>query len=363
MALFELSESVFLDPTPGFVVKSRVLEGKGEHTYSTKVFINICHDSQVPKPRGEFDPQVVFPLIVKNEWEIPLLVLPEKKASDKKGVPSFVYDCCINSECFQWIQVNVDLRLILIEWCIESVELMHVLSLDREYAVPKMLAKGELSKTEISKEELKTGFQKKLQDLKENEALAMCGESEEEIEETELPDLMDIGSKRGKPLIQEIGEMSLEVKSELKLSGMKLSAMSEGEKKTGLKHSEIDISGPNESGISEHISEISTISTATASPAAPSSEVPYTYVVTTQTRSAAFFFKFESPQLTPKVTVEYDRQNQMVVLINKDATRVLNRTNRLEIAIPGNATPHKCFLVEKEMALYVFCHLPRSDAH
>lgn len=204
MSLVEEQESITLHPKPGFVIKTKILESKDLSQTLTKVFINACHSPDVPKPDVDFEPEIVFPLIIDNEWEIPIILSKEKKSKDKKGFPSFVYDCCINSECFQWCQISTDLKSILIEWCIESVELVYSLTLEREYSMPKMLAKGELSNTVVTKKELLgSGLKDRLKELQQNETLGLIKEMELE-EEEELPDLMNINKTPAKPLIEEI---------------------------------------------------------------------------------------------------------------------------------------------------------------
>ncbi|CAI5756295.1 unnamed protein product [Candida verbasci] len=142
-------------PTPGFVVKTRT---------DCKVFINICHSPNVPKPE-DFNPETSFNLIIENKWQIPIVVSEEKSTFDKKGIPSLAYDCCINSECFKWIQSNQDLKQILIEWSIESIELTYKLQLDRSYSIPKMLSKGELSEIKEKIPEKLIYEEEKLPDL------------------------------------------------------------------------------------------------------------------------------------------------------------------------------------------------------
>lgn len=306
---------VTLDPTGGFVVKTRVVEGNAKHALSTKVFLNICHDPQVPKPKGEFIPEEVFPLIVKNEWEVPLIVSPEKTDKDKKGVPSLVYDCCINTECFSWVQVNNDLRLIVIEWCIESVELMHGIVLDRSYSVPKMLSKGELLKTEVSLEELNGGLQRKMQELKQNEVLGLLGELEPETEhEEELPSLMDIGGKKSRPLIEEVGQMSLEPR------------------------------GAPKKAVSKVPSVKKTVDTKAAMEIAVSSK---------KLDDGDFLLVFSSPQLSPEVDTLFE--NGVFVLINKNLDYQLGKSDKLEIPLPKGYSPYRVFLSTKDAALYVFC--------
>lgn len=331
-AIYELGSTTVLNPTPGFVVKTKIVEGKGDHLYSTKVFINVCHDAQVPKPKIDFDAAIVFPLIVDNEWEIPIIVSPEKKDSDKKGVPSFVYDCCMNTECFQWLQINKDLKLITVEWCIEAVELMHELVLEREYTTPKMLLKGELSHTEISGEGGFLGLQNRLQELKQNETLGLIQALEPEAgiddDTDELPDLMNISGAKSRPLIQEISDMSIEDLADSNTHEVegKLQQLWPAKQET--------------TNLIEHLK---------------SKPTPYEFSVTPCTRENHFYIKFESPQLTPMLEVTH--HNQCIRITNTDATRTLTRENRIDIPIPGNAVPYQSFIVQKTQALFVFCHL------
>lgn len=207
-------EAIKLDPTPGYVLKTRILRSASIQV-GTKVFLNICQDPQVPKPQQDFEPGIVFPLIVDNKWEIPIIVSREKDVKDKQGQASYCYDCCINDLCLRWCTINADLRSILNEWCIEAVELLYDITLDRQYSTPKMLHKGPLSQTEIKKDELTDqGFQKKLSDLKQNEHLGLIEElkdgdtpMEEEDSGNANIDIFNSSSTK-KPLIEEIDEKS-----------------------------------------------------------------------------------------------------------------------------------------------------------
>ncbi|SGZ49638.1 CIC11C00000002275 [Sungouiella intermedia] len=359
-AIFELKGSIVVHPTPGFVVKTKIVEGKGDHLYSTKVFINVCHDSKVPRPPTDFDPAVTFPMIVDNQWEIPVIVSLEKKSTDKKGVPSFVYDCCMNSECFQWVQINKDLKLIAVEWCIEAIELMHELVLEREYSVPKMLQKGELSNTEISSEEMTNGLQKRIHDLKQNETLGLIQALEplDSEEDTELPDLMNIGGSRLKPLIEEIEEMSIEdrrakeplvkeVKEENRVTKLELGLEVEHLEASLTKL--IPGTEENESALTE--------TATTRNLKQKNSEVkPYVFSITLHTRNNDHYIKFESAQLNDMVEVSF--HESFIRITNLDPKLLLTQDNHLDIALPSNATPYKCFIVKKD--LYVFCHVRES---
>lgn len=310
MSIREDAGSIRLAPSEGFVVKTRILQGKDRHSPSTKVFINVCHDPQVPRPAILFDPAVVFPLIVKNEWEIPLIVSQEKSDKDKKGALSFVYDCCINDECFRWILVSADLKLILIEWCIESVELMYDVVLEREYSTPKMAKKGSLSPTEITREEIENGFQKSLQQLKQNDIQGLLMELEEpeplDDSNEPLPDLLNPQNK-SKPLIQEIGDLSIKPDADTTPSKEKTS--------------------------------------------------PMKYVVSFTVRRGAEgdVMILQSEQFTNAISISHDASTRSIRLINHDETRILGKEDYLDFPAPDMQLD-KVFMVEKEQSLYVFFH-------
>lgn len=199
--LVEKKDIVALEPREGFVVKTRVVDcaNHDAHPIATKVFINVCHAEQVPAP-AEFDPAVVFALIINNQWEIPIITLCEKRSTDKKGQPLLVYDCCINSRCMRWCQLNADLRSILIEWCLEAVEMTYEVVLEREYSVPKMLAKGELTRTEMLRSELEASVEKKLHHVADGRAAVI--ELLDEGEAEPLPDIMNVEGR--KVVIEEV---------------------------------------------------------------------------------------------------------------------------------------------------------------
>ena len=318
--------TITLDPKPGFVIKSRVLEAQNylKHSSGTKVFINVCHDNQVPKPPQEFDPAIVSPLIIQNEWEIPIIVSEEKQTTDKKGIPSFVYDCCINLLCFQWCQVNSELRQILNEWCLESVELLYEVTLDREYSIPKMLSKGELSLTIVESLEMSdNGFQKKLQQLKQNDTLGLIEElkPDEPQDDEDLPDLMNINreQKAGKkPLIQEIEEMSIQLE------------------KTSQKP------------VIKSKSQLSTVTFAVSFQNISDKKYHLLVKLTTDSRA----------DLANQLALSIDTETQQLVLQPTPDSRITlpNISNKLQVPVPASSQScePKSFYVKLEQAIYVF---------
>lgn len=375
-------ETVTLHPRPGFVVKTKIVHGSGGHTYGKKVFINICHDEQVPKPPGEFDMETVFGKIVKSEWEIPIVVSLERQQADKKGVPSFVYDCCINSECFLWVQISKDLRLILIEWALESVETMHDIVLDREYTQPKMLSKGELGETEITQEDLNHGLLKKLEELQNNETAALVEQLASDFsDQEELPDIMNISGR--KPLIEEIEELSIKEKMTV------LEQQEQLNKQAGpvssqailetISETNMGVSEPLEGSETDELMsaektnflrtplrsadrmdrnvlvlEVSEASAQQKSRNTSAEVLDYSFTLSLEQKEDQFCLIFSSAELTPVIETTLSEIGHNLRIKNLDSRRRLGATNVLDIPFPHNVKPYKTFLVKNEQKLYVF---------
>lgn len=311
MSLVEAGTAVSLHPAPGFVIKTRIVEGSAHHVIQTKVFLNICHDRQVPRPPS-FDPESVFPMIVRNEWEVPIVVSREKTTTDKKGVPSFVYDCCINSECFNWIQINPDLRMIVVEWCIEAVELMYEVVLEREYTTPKMTAKGDLGPIEMTPSDLSNGLRAEVEELRNNEIKGLLLEIERSDDDDsnsnagDLPSIMDISGSKRKPIIQEILEMRI----------------SEPEQHSGAP-------------------------AAAAKPRISERETQPPLAVTTHRRPGHWIVEVAGFGVDGEVEVLH---------IDSGLESAILRVGNLEMPLPAAAEPYRAF--RTPAALFVFCRMP-----
>lgn len=375
-------------------MKTKILEGLGDHTFGKKVFINICHDDQVPRPEGEFDIEAIFAKIVKNDWEIPIVVSLEKSSTDKKGIPSFVYDCCINSECFTWVQINVDLRLILIEWAIESVETMHEVVLERDYTLPKMLSKGELSETEITKDDLGNDMHEKFAELKQNETagLVQLLMPDSEDDDEELPDIMNIEGRK-KPLIQEIEDLSIqeilsgqanEQKDSTKnhtrnyieeLTGESIEeqagpvdsvqiltsesgfSSSQDELLKAGKTTLLSLSRSTKSSVGDSHKLISEVGTKNTSQSPQTSQTPilhYTFTLSLRKDTDNFCLILQSAQLTDLIEVTYSMTTNEIRVKNLDPNRRLGSENILDIPILPGVSPYKAFVVLGEQRLYIF---------
>lgn len=365
-AIFEHSSPVKLLPKPGFVVKTKVVEGRGTHSYGRKVFINICHDGQVPKPPGDYDLEEIFARIMKNEWEIPIVVSLEKTESDKKGVPSLVYDCCINSDTFVWVHLNNDLRLILIEWAIESVETMHDLVLEREYTIPKMLSKGKLSETEITQNDLTGELQERLGELRQNGVASLIEQlmpDDENEDKGPLPDIMNIG-RTSKPLIKEIEELSIDEKEESekrrdniqnedgRRDTITLPILKDDdlmrEQKTTIYEKSVGFSNQKRS------SKIFELESLRSSKTSITEVLEYTFTLSLNRKDDHFYLIFHSEQLTEHLEVSYLEESKTLLIKNHDLGRRLGPDNILEITLPNDVIPYKVFVVKTESNLYVF---------
>lgn len=119
-----------LNPSHYFVIKTKAFSSYRGHRPGTKLFINVCADPLVPLPMGpdmqyteDFKPESVFPLIMNNKWEIPILTSPGlRDGKDKSGNHCFLIDCVINNKPMTWCLANNQLKMILVQWCFDSVE-------------------------------------------------------------------------------------------------------------------------------------------------------------------------------------------------------------------------------------------------
>lgn len=231
-----------LIPKAGFVVKTKLEESTVDppKEKGTKVFLNICSGDDVPLPKVEYDPEIIYPLIMDNKWEIPIVTSDMRVDKDKKGNLAYVYDCIINTKSMRWIQMDKELREILIEWCLESAELRSDISLSRANIVtPKLKSKGEIPsikilKADIDLNRLNKEFEERVKKLEHDPISILEGkryENELENEEIGNIDIFNINRKVStKPLIQEIENMSIS-KKETNLKVVELKQQKKEEKR------------------------------------------------------------------------------------------------------------------------------------
>ncbi|SCV05590.1 LANO_0H10836g1_1 [Lachancea nothofagi CBS 11611] len=164
----ESERVILVEPQAGFAIKTKIENSaNGELEHGVKYFVNICHAAEVPMPEVPFEPAVVFPLIMANRWEIPIVTSTARQDQDKKGSICYVSDCCVNTSCLEWVRCNPQLKEILVEWCLESCELRQGIELSRKkLAYPKLRSKGSHIPTlEILKEDLHADPEREAREL------------------------------------------------------------------------------------------------------------------------------------------------------------------------------------------------------
>ncbi|KAK9239688.1 pre-RNA processing PIH1/Nop17-domain-containing protein [Lipomyces kononenkoae] len=108
-----------LIPSPGFVVKTS-LEAPTtdpQAAAGSKVFLNICSSKRVPEAPGGFDR--IEEAILRDDWSIPVIVSSAREDTDKAGSKCLVYDCCVNTKILQRALRDSNVRIVLIESCLE----------------------------------------------------------------------------------------------------------------------------------------------------------------------------------------------------------------------------------------------------
>lgn len=149
-----------LDPTPGYAIKTKEL------STGTKVFINVCTDPQVPAP-PVVDATVIARLIQQGEdWSVPIVVSnPPRNDTDKNGGPCYVWDCCMNPKVLLLGVSESLVKDLTIETCLELVEDASGTMMDRNYKLPRLKAKGILSRTEIANSDFNANHPKPLEEV------------------------------------------------------------------------------------------------------------------------------------------------------------------------------------------------------
>lgn len=202
---------ITIKPEPIFVIKSKLLNGSQQ-----KIFINVCHANNVPQATIPFDPRNTYTAIMNNEWEIPIVTSQMRSDVDKKGETCCVADCIINDSFVEIINNvnNFQLKQILVEWCIESVEVRENVMIHRDsIKFPKMKFKGdELPDLEIRNDDESNDADIEMEDNSVSGFLQMKKDllDKEEIEDetnglkTLFP--TNVSNHSHKPLIQDISE-------------------------------------------------------------------------------------------------------------------------------------------------------------
>ncbi|CAG8464293.1 1321_t:CDS:2 [Ambispora gerdemannii] len=144
------SESLTLkiDPTPGYVVKTHLLEGTTmPHPAGVKLLINVVHSEKVPEPSPATDQEIqqAMEVVEGASYPVPLVVGNLREDVDKEGSKHcLVCDVVLNTKIYKKTEKNYDFKLFIAEHVMEHIEDKHKLRLNREIAFPKLRCKGKL---------------------------------------------------------------------------------------------------------------------------------------------------------------------------------------------------------------------------
>ncbi|CCK68910.1 Pih1p KNAG_0B04750 [Huiozyma naganishii CBS 8797] len=202
MCLIDMHDTIQLVPVPFFVGKAKSLNPP-----QSKVFVNVCHNKEVPPPREPFAGLQTFQKIMANQWEIPIVTSPKRTDVDKSHQPCIVFDCIINTDIVEPLEEYEDLRKITMEWCLESIELREDnLLIDRDSVkFPKMKYKGQLPPASVTMEIPREDGTQESEGNNPSSLLQWKADTERlEEQETTLKTLFPQGPPPNKPLIQEI---------------------------------------------------------------------------------------------------------------------------------------------------------------
>ncbi|KAL3315408.1 PIH1 domain-containing protein 1 [Cichlidogyrus casuarinus] len=125
--------SIKITPKPGFCVKLKA-------TSNEKVFVNVCSDEKVPKPRNVTEQELTKILEdVDNAplYKIPMSVSEAHEEMDKVGNKCIAYDVIINDQFMKTVRDSQLFEAFLMTVIIEGLEQKYSLSLERSWIVLK----------------------------------------------------------------------------------------------------------------------------------------------------------------------------------------------------------------------------------
>lgn len=126
-------EVTFINPEPGFVVKSSI---NGER----KAFINICKNDKVSKPSSSAASEEGTQ---GRQWSLPFSLAPPREDYDKQRNHCTVFDVVFHPETLKMAEKSTEFRKMVINTALDAVEDNCKAMLDRtNLKYPKMTYKG-----------------------------------------------------------------------------------------------------------------------------------------------------------------------------------------------------------------------------
>ncbi|KAF8487067.1 PIH1 family [Russula ochroleuca] len=156
--------TINVSPTPGFCVKSKVLQLNVTSTHAPvpisqglKVFVNIAWSKDVPPPLDGIEKTSEVAahsprLDLENERDNPIPVFASEGRidTDKAGKPALVFDCIYHSSLKNHALKDVEFKSFLVELALRQIEAQNAISLSRSLGTPNILSKGALEQRAVS---------------------------------------------------------------------------------------------------------------------------------------------------------------------------------------------------------------------
>lgn len=133
---------VTIHPTPAYSIKTRLATTAKGRQQGTKVFLNVCYDTNVPDPETPFGPDTLRNLEQGIDWHMPVVLGKERKDTDNKKQTCYVWDCVVSLSVLEASMVSLEVKSLLIETCMGLVEMTYGVVLSREFSLPQLTSKG-----------------------------------------------------------------------------------------------------------------------------------------------------------------------------------------------------------------------------
>merc|ERR1712241_1019013 len=134
---------VFINPTPGYVLKTKNTKTDG------KVFINICSDDNIAKPQSKVETMSGSHGL---QWSIPYSQSQPRQDIDKGGENCMVYDVIFHPDTLYLAEKDVRLRDVVHSTALDAIQKsFDVLTDGKNLKFPKMKFKGVFRPTVIRK--------------------------------------------------------------------------------------------------------------------------------------------------------------------------------------------------------------------
>ncbi len=120
----------FIQPEPGFCMKTVVTTTTNDNNKTSKCFINICKNKNIEKPTSKRETRKTGETGLV--WYIPHTCSPPREDYDKSGEkPCIVYDVVFNPDSYRMAETNERFKSLLKNSAMETIEKNFNVKLDR----------------------------------------------------------------------------------------------------------------------------------------------------------------------------------------------------------------------------------------